>query len=110
MRSTEVKESYKSGFTSEKDLSIGDQMAYEWEQDFIAMKWAISYLSEYFEYRNKTKTTPHTFGDNTANQAFDVLLKRVSKYSCPSNLKDKYKTKEKCPLGDACKCCAVSDK
>lgn len=87
----------KHGFASEI-TECGNQILFEVEQDLHAMKWAISYLSEYIEYREKTKTTPHTFGDNSANQALEVLIKRVAEYSCPNNLK----AGNNCPLKDKC--------
>ena len=78
-------------WTDENKLfAVGEQMQYEWEQDFIAMRWAIDYLV------NGGKSGPQL--------ALNVLLKRVSEFSCPCNLKDEYKTSEKCPLKNNCKC------
>ena len=99
-----IAEAYTKNNFNHEIVSYGNQILYEMEQDLKAMLWAIDYLSEYIRYREKTKTTPHTFGDNSANQALEVLIKRVAVYSCPSNLKDKYKTIENCPLKDKCKC------
>ena len=73
-----------------KLFTVGEQMQYEWEQDFITMRWAIDYLIN--------------GGVSGKQLALDVLLKRVSEHSCPSNKKEQYKTKENCPLKDGCKC------
>jgi hypothetical protein len=54
------------------------------------MKWAIDYLM------NGGLSGPYL--------ALRVLLNRVSEHSCPSNLKDEHKTKDKCPLKNNCKC------
>ena len=78
-------------WTDENKLfAVGEQMQYECEQDFIAMKWAIDYLM------NGGLSGPYL--------ALRVLLNRVSEHSCPSNLKDEHKTKDKCPLKNNCKC------
>lgn len=101
----------KSGMFNPEIVAYGSQILYEVEEDLKAMKFAIKYLSEYLKYREESKTTPHTFGDDDANKALVVLVKRVSVYSCPNSLKDEYKTKENCPLKEACKCLqGVSDK
>ena len=71
-------------------FEVGEQMQYEWEQDFIAMKWAIDYLMN--------------GGIAGPDLALRVLLNRVSEHSCPCNLKDEYKTPERCPLKNNCKC------
>ena len=84
-------------------VAYGDQILYEMEMDLKAMVQAISYLSEYIEYRKEIRDT-HTFGDNTCNQALELLIKRVSVYSCPNNKKEEFKTKTNCPLKDKCKC------
>ena len=84
-------------------VSYGDQILYEMEMDLKAMVQAISYLSEYVEYRKSIRDT-HTFGDNTCNQALELLIKRVSIYSCPNNKKEQFKTKANCPLKENCKC------
>ena len=84
-------------------VAYGQQILYEMEMDLKAMKQAISYLSEYIEYRKWIKDT-HTFGDNSCNQALELLVKRVSEYSCPNNKKKEYKTKNNCPLKENCKC------
>jgi hypothetical protein len=84
-------------------VAYGDQILYEMEMDLKAMVQAISYLSEYIEYRKGIKNT-HTFGDNTCNQALELLIKRVSVYSCPNNKKEQFKTKTNCPLKENCKC------
>lgn len=94
MRHDDVKKSYTQigGLWDNENsmFQIGSQMKYEWEQDFIAMKQAVDYLLN--------------GGVQGKNFAFDVLVKRISEYSCPSNLKEQYKTKEKCPLKHKCKC------
>ncbi len=106
MRSKDIKEDYiKTKLFKEELFTIGDQMAYEWEQDFRAMKWALNRLKDFLDVANKNG---HFTG--TLNIAYSELVNRISKYSCPSNLKDQYKTKDNCPAGDNCKCCAVSDK
>jgi len=75
-------------------FKVGEQMQYEWEKDFIAMKWAIDYLTN--------------GGLSGPQLALDTLLKRVSEYSCPSNKKQEYKTKENCPLKEDCKNCFLT--
>lgn len=93
MRSQDVKNSYvETGVWNEesKSLLIGSQMAYEWEQDFIAMKQAVDYILN--------------GGFQGKIFAFDILMKRISEYSCPSALKEHLRTKENCPLKDKCKC------
>lgn len=73
-------------------VAYGDQILYEMEMDLKAMVQAISYLSEYIEYRKSIRDT-HTFGDNTCNQALELLIKRVSIYSCPNNKRNSLKQK-----------------
>jgi len=94
MRHDDIREKYTrhGGFGSDdnKLFEVGDQMAYEWERDFVAMRWAIEYLL--------------SGGESGKQLALDILLKRVSEHSCPSNKKDEYKTKENCPLKVMCKC------
>ena len=100
-RIQEIAKSYPS-FKPEI-VAYGQQILYEMEMDLKAMKQAISYLSEYIEYRKGVKDT-HTFGDNSCDQALELLVKRVSEYSCPNNKKEEYKTKTNCPLKENCKC------
>lgn len=100
-RIQEIAKSYPS-FNPEI-VSYGQQILYEMEMDLKAMKQAISYLSEYIKYRSEIKDT-HTFGDNACNQALELLVKRVSEYSCPNTKKEQFKTKENCPLKENCKC------
>ena len=82
-----------------KLFAVGEQMQYEWEQDFIAMRWALERIINFLEVAQK-----NDYFTGTLHIAKEELLNRISKYSCPSNLKDEYKTKEKCPLKDGCKC------
>jgi hypothetical protein len=107
MRSKDVQAKYTShggAWNDENKLFIvGEQMAYEWEQDFIAMKWALERIDEFLQVAKK-----HDYFTGTLHIAKDELLNRISKYSCPTNLKEEYKTKEKCPLKDGCKCLQVS--
>lgn len=103
-RVQQVAESYlKTGLFKPDLVSYGNQILYEMEMDLKAMVQSISYLSEYIEYRKGIKDT-HTFGDNSCNQALEILVKRVSEYSCPNNKKEHFKTKTNCPLKDNCKC------
>jgi len=103
-RAKAIAEKYlKSGMFKPEIVAFGDQIAYEMEMDKRAMVEAISRLTEYLEYRNRIKDT-HTFGDHDCDNALQILVKRVSEYSCPNGLKDEYKTKENCPLKDKCKC------
>lgn len=85
-------------------VAYGNQILYEMEKDLEAMVQAISCLSEYIEYRKRTKESPHTVGDNSCNQALELLVKRVSEYSCPNDKKQEYKTLDNCPLKEKCKC------
>lgn len=104
-RAEAIAETYlKTGLFKPDVVAYGNQILYEMEQDKIAMVQAIGYLMEYVEYRAETKQTPHTFGDQNCNFALDLLIKRVSKYSCPNNLKEHLRTKENCPLKEQCKC------
>lgn len=101
MRHEDVRNKYTrhgTPWTNENELFVvGEQMAFEWEKDFIAMKQAIDYLLN-GSVQGK-------------NFAFDVLVKRISESSCPSALKEHLRTKENCPLKDKCKCSQpVSDK
>ena len=94
MRYEDVRQKYTrhgKPWTDENKLFVvGEQMAFEWEKDFIAMKQAIDYLLN--------------GGVQGKNFAFNVLVKRISESSCPSNLKEHLRTKENCPLKDKCKC------
>lgn len=78
---------------------IGDQLKYEWEQDFITMKWALKRISEFLKVANEKGIYT-----GTLNIARNELMNRISKHSCPSNLKQEYKTKDNCPLGASCQC------
>lgn len=98
MRSDDIKMAYK-GLIKESALTVDGQMAYEWERDFSIMQWALKRVSEHLEV---CKEKGHWAG--SLYIAKEELLNRISKYSCPSLLKPEYKTKENCPLGDACKC------
>lgn len=82
-------------------FAVGEQMQYEWQQDFNAMRWALQRIDEFLEVAKK-----YDYFAGTLNIAKDELLNRISKYSCPTLLKDEYKTKEKCLLKDGCKCLA----
>ena len=103
MRSKEVRDDYtkhKGLWSDENKLfSIGDQMAYEWEQDFRAMKWALSRIDEFLKIAQE-----NDYFTGTLHIAKQELLNRILKYSCPSNLKDQFKTRDNCPAGDRCKC------
>lgn len=87
-------------------FKVGEQMQYEWERDFIAMKWALERIDDFLRVAEQ-----HKYFTGTLHIAKDELFNRISKYSCPLLLKDEHKTKEKCPLKDFCKCLqGVSDK
>ncbi len=88
----------KSGVFNPEIVNYGNQILYEVEQDLNAMKWAIQYLRMYFEYIEEKGKKLETFGDMDCKRAYDVLIKRVSEYSCPNN----YKSGKLCPLNDAC--------
>ena len=94
MRHDDIKNKYirHIGLFKEGDglFDVGEQMQYEWENDFTAMRWAIDYLAN--------------GGLHGKHLALEVLLKRASIYSCPSMKKDEYKTKSNCPLRENCKC------
>jgi len=90
MRFKDVKDTYLSNggdkiFHADLLAAPGEQLAYEWEEDFTAMKWAISYL------KNGGKSGP--------DLALEVLTKRVSKHSCPNLMRDG----ESCPLNNNCR-------
>lgn len=102
-RADSIKESYLNAGFQESTISYSRQLSYEMEMDFRAVKTAISYLSEFIDYRNRNQET-HTFGEHNVDFALECLVKRASEYSCPSNLKDEHKTKDKCPLKEGCKC------
>ena len=105
MRHDDIRKQYTrhgGAWNDENPLfAVGEQMQYEWERDFIAMKWALERIDHFLQVAKK-----HDYFTGTLHIAKDELLTRISKYSCPVNLKDEYKTKEKCPLGDSCKCLA----
>jgi len=80
----------------------GEQLSYEIQEDLNAMKQTIQRLQEYIEeYENRDDRLPYF---NSIEIGYRGLLNRVSKYSCPNNKKDEYKTIENCPLKDKCKC------
>lgn len=89
----------KSGVFKPEIVQYGNQILYEVEQDLNAMKWAIKYLQRYIEYINTKGHPLETFGDMSCKNALDVLVKRVSKYSCPNNMK----SGKECPLAAECK-------
>ena len=105
MRSDDIKKQYiKHGgvWTNENKLfAIGDQMEYEWQQDFNAMRCALERIDEFLKVAKK-----YDYFYGTLYIAKEELLNRISRYSCPTNLKDEYKTKERCLLKDGCKCLA----
>ena len=99
-----IAESYlKSGLFKPELVAYGNQILYEFEQDFIAMKWALYRMQEFLRCKEKYPRE-HAAGDNDIEIGFRDLLKRVSEYNCPNMKKDEYKTKENCPLKDKCKC------
>lgn len=99
-----IAESYlKTGLFKPELVAYGNQILYEFEQDFIAMKWALYRMQNFLECKQKYPRE-HVAGDNDIEIGFRDLLKRVSEYNCPSMKKDEYKTKENCPLKDKCKC------
>jgi hypothetical protein len=99
-----IAESYlKTGVFKPELVAYGNQILYEFEQDFIAMKWALYRMQEFLRCKEKYKRD-FVSGDNDIEIGFRDLLKRVSEYNCPNMKKDEYKTKENCPLGNDCKC------
>jgi hypothetical protein len=99
-----IAESYlKTGLFKPELVAYGIQILYEFEQDFIAMKWALYRMQEFLRCK-KQYPREHVAGDNDIEIGFRDLLKRVSQYNCPNMKKDEYKTKENCPLGNECKC------
>jgi hypothetical protein len=103
MRHDDIRKKYtrNGGLWNDKNtlFVIGEQMQYEWERDFIAMKWALERIDDFLQVAKK-----HDYFTGTLHIAKEELLKRLSEYSCPMNLKDEYKTKERCLLKDSCKC------
>lgn len=97
-------ESISKRYTSLKPelTACGDQMEYEIEEDLNAMKWMISRLQEYIEEYETRDDRPPFY--HTLEIGYRDLVNRVSKYSCPNNKKDEYKTKLNCPLKDKCMC------
>ena len=75
-------------------FKVGEQMQYEWEKDFIAMKWAIDYLTN--------------GGLSDQEVALDLILKQGSQYSFTSFIKHQPKTSENCPLKEDCKNCFLT--
>ncbi len=99
-RIEEIADAYtKDGLFKPEIVAYGNQILYEMEKDLSAMKWALERICDFLKVANE-----RNLFTGTLHIAKDELLKRISKYSCPANLKDKYKTKERCPLGDGCKC------
>ena len=95
-----IAEAYtKDGLYKPERVAYGNQILYEMEQDLNAMKWALNRIDEFLGVANK-----HNYFTGTLHIAKDELLKRISKYSCPSNLNDEYKAIENCPLKENCKC------
>lgn len=95
-----IAEAYtKDGLFNPEIVAYGSQILYEMEQDLYAMKWALNRIDEFLQVASK-----HNYFTGTLHIAKDELLKRISKYSCPSNLKDEYKTIENCLLKEKCKC------
>ena len=105
MRHDDIRKQYTrhgGAWNAESPLfAVGEQMQYEWQQDFNAMRWALKRIEEFLQVAKK-----HNHFTGTLHIAKDELLNRISKYSCPSNLKEEYKTIENCPLKDGCKCLA----
>ena len=103
MRHKDVIEKYtrhKGLWTDENSLfAVGEQAAYEWQLDFQAMKWALERIINFLEVAKK-----HDYFTGTLQIAKYELLNRIASASCPSNLKDEYKTINNCPLKDKCKC------
>ena len=103
MRYNDIRKQYtKHGglWTDEnKLLLVGEQMQYEWEQDFNTMLWALKRIDEFLKVAKE-----NNYFTGTLHIAKEELLNRISKYSCPSNLKHEYKTIENCPLKENCKC------
>lgn len=80
----------------------GEQLSYEIQEDLNAMKIVLFRLQGFIEeYENREDRPPFY---HSIEIGYRDLLNRVSKYSCPNNKKDEYKTKENCPLKDKCKC------
>ena len=98
-RIEQIAESY-SNVCNKELLTYGSQILYEMEQDLTAMKWALSRMKEFIE-ANEDKHLPNF---DLLKIGYKELLKRVAEFSCPSNLKEQYKTKEKCPLKSECRC------
>lgn len=89
MRNKDVENSYTPEMykNPEKLFAVGEQMSYEWEQDFIAMKWALRRMGDFLKIREKTRD--FLPGDNDIQIGYNELLNRISKYSCPNMRKDK---------------------
>lgn len=95
-----ISEKYlKAGFSPEI-VKYGDQILYEMEQDLITMKQILSRISEFLEYNKEKNVSCYS----SIQIAYNDLLNRISKHSCPNNLKDHLKTNENCPLKENCKC------
>jgi len=104
MRHDDIRKQYTrhgGAWNDENPLfAVGEQMQYEWQKDLSAMKWALSRMKEFIE-ANEDKHLPNF---DLLKIGYKELLNRVSEFSCPSNLKEQYKTKEKCPLKSECRC------
>lgn len=103
-RAKNIKKAYvdTKSFKDTTDFECGSQIEYEIEEDLNTMKWAVEYLSEYLEYRDK-KNIEITFGDKQCNNALNLLIERISQYSCISNLKPELRRRKKCKFKDKCK-------
>ncbi len=103
MRHDDIRKKYTQhggAWNDENPLfAVGEQMRYEWERDFIAMIWALERIDNFLQVAKK-----HDYFTGTLHIAKEELIKRLSEYSCPMNLKDEYKTKGRCLLKDGCKC------
>ncbi len=64
---------------ADKLFECGQQINYEWEQDFKAMKYAAKMIREHIEYL-KTKDSYKTFGDHTADHALKALEERIKAF------------------------------
>lgn len=95
-----IAEAYaKHGIFKPEMVTYSNQVMYEMQEDLNAMKWALNRINEFLQVAEK-----YDYFTGTLDIAKDELLNRISKYSCPSNLKDEYKTIKNCPLKEKCKC------
>jgi len=98
MRHEDIERKYShTVFVDREIFKVGDQAAYEWEQDLTAMKWALQRMGEFLRIK---KETGRTFvpGDNAIESGYRELLNRITKYSCPNMMK----SGEDCQLKDYC--------